>query len=80
MSRLDPKTGESLKRIHIWLSASDIERLHDLFDRTLGFSRAIRVILRKALSEIAVKADAHARPIPVTEAELDLGLGPEGGA
>lgn len=71
MPKTEPQSSEEMERIHIWLYRSDVEKLRMMFDRTLGFSRAVRVIIRKALKEIEAKASTKSRPVPLTEVDLE---------
>lgn len=64
-----PKTEhDDMARVHIWLYKSDIERINALYGSNIGFSKAIRLLLRKFLKEIDAKAAAKAT-VPAFSAE-----------
>ena len=61
MSR--PTDDEELIRVHIWIYKRDHERIMAYFDKTLGFSRAARMMLRKFLDNLEAQSAATAKPI-----------------
>jgi len=64
--------SEEIARRHIWLYARDIERTELLFGRTLGFSKAIRLMVRKFLNSVEAKGLIEAHHPIVTESDLKL--------
>ncbi len=64
--------SEEISRRHIWLYSRDIERTELLFGRTLGFSKAIRLMVRKFLNSVEAKGliDAH-HPI-IADSDLQI--------
>jgi len=50
---------EELQRVHVHLFQSDVEKVHALFDSNIGFSKAVRTMLRKFLRSIEEKAGAR---------------------
>jgi hypothetical protein len=70
---------EEIERRHVWLYARDVERIHALFPK-LGFSGAVRQIIRKFLDGAEAKAHASvARPVPSLTEEQIAALGLAGG-
>jgi len=58
--------SEDLVRRHIWLYARDVERIELLFGRSLGFSKAARLMVRKFLDSVEAKGllEAHHPVVP----------------
>lgn len=55
------KTPEKpMKRVHLWLYAEDVDRLHLMFDSNIGFSKAARAIVHKYLNILEAQALARA--------------------
>lgn len=52
---------EPLVRAHIWLYARDWERVKELFDSTVGASKAVRAMVRTTLRQLEAKSSAQAR-------------------
>lgn len=61
------KTGEPLRRTHIWLSEKDFERIHAIFDGKLGFSDACRHMIRKVLDTMESKAQVNAKSVKIED-------------
>ena len=55
-----PHSGD-LQRKHIWLSADDWEWLTEHFSKSIGASKAIRMIIAKFRKHIEAKAAAASR-------------------
>lgn len=52
---------EGKKRYHIWLDEVDAQWLRDTFGRSLGYSKAIRLIIKSYRKNIEAKAKAQAK-------------------
>lgn len=66
-----PKTeSEKLVRVHIHIYESDHHLLHTLFDDNMGYSKAIRSLIHKALLTIKERADAKSRSVPIPALEV----------
>lgn len=57
---------EELTRVHIWLYARDVERLNVLFNKNIGFSKAVRQIVRKFLDNVEDRASKGAKHLGVS--------------
>ena len=55
------KTDEPVTRVHVLLYSEDIEKLHALYDRTQGFSAAVRMMVRLCLRKVEAKAEARSQ-------------------
>lgn len=66
----NPREGEELKRIHLWLYTRDIDRLHALYGSTVGISKAVRLMVRKFLDNLEAKAAAIAEPVKGEEQDV----------
>lgn len=64
--------SEEISRRHLWLYTRDIERTELLFGRTLGFSKAIRLMVRKFLNSVEAKGLIEAHHPIVNELDLKL--------
>lgn len=61
-------------RCHIHIFEEDKKKIEEMFGRTLGFSKACRLILRQFLNQAEAKAQAAAkvvRPEPEVEPSAD---------
>lgn len=67
------KNDEELERTHIWLFKDDVAWVHQMFDQNLGYSAAIRMMVRKFRRHIEAKAAANAAPLSVDPTELQAG-------
>lgn len=67
------KEGEDTSRIHLWLYDSDIEWLKAYFGDNVGFSKAVRIMIRKNVTSLAAKGAERsgAKPVPFKEEDLD---------
>ena len=66
------RANDALIRKHVWLDANDCDRIESLFGETIGFSEAIRLMLRKFLDGIEAKAQGAAKALPHKPVEVDL--------
>lgn len=55
--------SEELVRKHVWLYAKDAEEIEAMFAKSLGFSKAFRLIVRKFLEQAKNKALMDARTV-----------------
>lgn len=67
-----PRTeSEPLKRIHLWLYESDVDKLQSLFKNSMGMSRAVRTIVRKFIKQIEAASAQESKTIQLPEVQLD---------
>lgn len=64
-----PREGDEQDRYHIWLFKEDVQLVDTLWGNSVGRSRAIRIILRKALASLRAQAEAKSKT-PEGSAEL----------
>ena len=67
------KDDEDLERTHIWLFKDDVAWVHQMFDANLGYSAAIRMMVRKFRRHIEAKAAEQAAPLSIDPADLQAG-------
>jgi len=58
---------EKIVRTHVLLFERDIERVKSLYGDDLGFSKAIRLMVRKVLDHIEARAAASSKSVHNTE-------------
>ena len=51
--------GEEMERVHVHIYREDAEKVRALFGDNLGFSKAIRIMIRKFLRTIEEKAEGR---------------------
>ena len=61
--------SEELVRKHVWMFAKDAEEIEAMFGKSIGFSKAFRLIVRKVLEQAKNKAliDAKRPDVDVLE-------------
>lgn len=64
--------SEAIERVHVWLYASDIAAIRTRFGGTVGFSKAIRAMIRQMMKEIDLKVAAKAQHVEVKSEDIDL--------
>lgn len=64
------REDEDKTRVHLFLYTKDVQRLHELFDNSIGFSGAVRIMVSQYLSRIDNAESAVAKPIP--QIDLDI--------
>lgn len=62
---------EPIARTHLWLFKRDIERLQQLFGDKIGYSRSVRMIVRKFLDGVEAKATENTKAMQISTLELD---------
>lgn len=72
MTRRRPRADEELERVHIWLFKSDAEFFREHFDTPgqIGFSRIIRLMLRRCVRSMQLQMNSTTTPLQ-TGPELD---------
>ena len=67
------KEGDPQVRIHIWLFESDWAELKSMYGETIGPSKFVRLVVRRALRNVLEKASAKRKPMDTSsiDAELD---------
>lgn len=67
------REGDPQKRVHIWLFESDWAELTSMYGETIGPSKFVRLVVRRALRSVTEKAASKRKPMDTTsiDAELD---------
>jgi hypothetical protein len=67
------REGDPQTRIHVWLFESDWKELKSMYGDTIGPSKFVRLVVRRALRSVQDKANQKRKPIDTTaiDAELD---------
>lgn len=67
------KEGDPQLRIHVWLFESDWQELKSMYSDSIGPSKFVRLVVRRALRNVQEKANAKRKPMDTTsiDAELD---------
>ena len=66
------KSDEEMERTHVLLYKRDIERIKAHYSDNLGYSKAIRLIVRKFLDQIEAKALRNAKHPELTDEAVSL--------
>lgn len=69
MSRENPK--DTLRKMHLYLDADDMEWYKETFGQTTGLSKAVRAILRSYRNRIAAQTGQQARRVEMPQALQD---------
>jgi predicted RNA-binding protein YlqC (UPF0109 family) len=62
---------DKLQKIHILLHPEDVEKLKAYYGNTIGFSRAVREIVHRAVTQIDAKASKTSKPLKLN-VDLDI--------
>ena len=67
------REGDPQVRIHVWLFESDWQELKSMYGETIGPSKFVRLVVRRALRNVLDKANAKRKPMDTSsiDAELD---------
>jgi hypothetical protein len=65
--------SERVVRTHIFLYERDVRRLHALYDDRIGYSKAIRVIVRRFLNQLDMHSKQSVLNIQIEDDEIILG-------
>ena len=67
------REGDPQIRVHLWLFASDWAELKSMYSDSIGPSKFVRLVVRRALRNVMEKASAKRRPMDTIsiDAELD---------
>ncbi len=65
--------GDPQIRVHLWLFESDWQELKSMYSDSIGPSKFVRLVVRRALRNVLDKANQKRRPMDTTsiDAELD---------
>lgn len=74
-----PRGTDEQTRVHIWLFKDDVEEIRAMYAESIGFSKAIRNMVRSTLRQVRARAGVSSEAVKVSGDELE-GLidGPQG--
>lgn len=67
------REGDPQVRIHVWLFESDWKELKSMYGDSIGPSKFVRLVVRRALRSVQERANAKRKPMDTAsiDAELD---------
>lgn len=71
-NQMSRKSDEEMERTHILLFKRDVERIKAHFGNNLGYSKAIRLIVRKFLDQVEARALQGAKHPELSQEVKDL--------
>lgn len=78
-----PRLPGTKVRVHIWLESDDVEDIRAMYGQSIGFSKAISLMVSRSLKGIKAKAASRGRAVgqvvPTADVVEDLGLEAEVG-
>ncbi len=66
------REGDPQKRVHVWLFESDWQELTSMYGETIGPSKFVRLVVRRALRNVQEKASAKRKPMDLGAIDTEL--------
>lgn len=66
------REGDPQTRIHVWLFTSDWQELKSMYGDSIGPSKFVRLVVRRALRSVQDKANAKRKPMDTSSIDTEL--------
>lgn len=66
------REGDPQVRIHVWLFESDWKELKSMYSDSIGPSKFVRLVVRRALRNVLDKANQKRRPMDIASIDTEL--------
>jgi hypothetical protein len=66
------REGDAQERVHIWLFSSDWKELKSMYGDTIGPSKFVRLVVRRALRSVQERANGKRQPMDTSSIDTEL--------
>lgn len=66
------REGDPQERVHIWLFSSDWKELKSMYGDSIGPSKFVRLVVRRALRTVQERANGKRPPMDTSNIETEL--------
>ena len=66
------RNGEEQERVHVWLYTSDWKELKSMYEDTIGPSKFVRLVVRRALRSVQERANGKRPPMDTSNIDTEL--------